>query len=48
VVTVPLLGWVMVWPWANVQLTVHRDVAAFPAFTGTEAWNPPGEPATGW
>jgi len=44
VATVPLHSWVIVWPLANVQPTVHRDIGAFPAFTVTDAWNPPGEP----
>ena len=41
VVSVPFQSWVMVWPLASVQVTVHPLIAEAPAFTVTCAWKPP-------
>ena len=41
-VIAPLHSWVMLWPLASVQRTVHPEIAELPALTVTVAWNPPG------
>ncbi|MEN3306671.1 MAG: hypothetical protein V7603_2873, partial [Micromonosporaceae bacterium] len=41
VVSVPFQSWLMVWPLANVQVTVQPLMAEAPARTVTSPWKPP-------